>query len=67
MRREKSLLIVALDQRYIDNDEFKSLTELADHIGNLLGKLMEYLIGTNIPGKKYRTADNTKRDTSKNG
>jgi four helix bundle protein len=62
----KSLLIVALDQRYIEDDEFNRLTGLADHIGNTLGRLMKYLLETNIPGNKYRTTGNTKRATSNN-
>lgn len=63
----KSLLIVALDQRYLDDEEFRRLTGLADHTSNLLGNLMKYLVGTKIPGSKYRTEGNTKRATNNNG
>jgi len=63
----KSLLIVALDQKYIDDNEFDRLSELTDYIGNTIGRLMKYLLETNIPGNKYRTIGNTKRATSTNG
>ncbi|MCK9245016.1 MAG: four helix bundle protein [Candidatus Marinimicrobia bacterium] len=36
-------LIIALDQKYIDDDHFKELSDLATEIGKMLGGLIVYL------------------------
>lgn len=59
----KSLLFVALDQKYIDEVYLDQLIKLADHISNLIGALMNYLKDSEIPGTKYRTSGNSKRST----
>jgi len=36
-------LIVALDQKYIDDNQFKELSDLAIEIGRMIGGLIAYL------------------------
>lgn len=36
-------LIIALDQKYIDDNQFKELSDLANEIGKMLGGLVAYL------------------------
>ncbi len=50
----KSLLYVALDQNYINNDRFNELYELASEIGKMIGGLMNYLQQSSIKGRKFK-------------
>jgi four helix bundle protein len=59
----RSLLLVALDQQYIDENTFDRLFGLAEDIGKLIGGLMNYLRGSTLTGKKYRITVNAKRET----
>ena len=59
----KSLLIVALDQQYVDIDTHRRLITLADDTGKLIGGLMNYLKKTPLNGTKYKTSTNAKRET----
>ncbi len=38
-----TLLIIALDQKYIDYNQFKELSGLANEVGSMLGGLIAYL------------------------
>jgi len=45
---------VALDEGYLDQDSFGSLSEMTAEVGRLIGGLMNYLRTTSIKGTKYR-------------
>jgi four helix bundle protein len=49
-----SHVYVALDQGYINRQEFERLNELAERTLYLLGGLMKYLQQSNIKGSKYK-------------
>lgn len=49
-----SQLYVALDQEYIDKDNFKYIFSLADETGRMIGGLMNYLKKSNFRGPKYK-------------
>ncbi len=49
-------LYVALDQDYIDNKQFDSLSGLAADTANMIGGLMNYLRRSGYKGTKYRTS-----------
>jgi four helix bundle protein len=49
----KSLLYVALDNDYIENDAFKQLYSSANEIGKMIGGLINYLRGSSIKGSKF--------------
>jgi four helix bundle protein len=49
-----SHVYVALDQGYIDRQEFERLNELAERTLYLVGGLMKYLQQSNIKGAKYK-------------
>ena len=48
-------LYVALDQDYIDNKEFDSLSALASDTAKMIGGLMNYLRRSGYKGTKYKT------------
>jgi len=50
----KAQLYVALDQRYIDSDNFKRLYDLSGEVARMIGGLMNYLQSTDIKGPKFR-------------
>ncbi|MEI7899359.1 MAG: four helix bundle protein [bacterium] len=50
-----SQLYVALDQKYIDDREFKLLTALARESANLIGGLARYLRTSGLKGTKFTT------------
>jgi len=50
----RSHLYVALDQGYLTQVEFESLTALAVEIGRMIGGLVSYLRKSKIKGAKYR-------------
>ncbi len=50
----RSQLYVALDQRYIDPDRFRSLLQLATEISQLLSGLMRYLRASDLKGSRFR-------------
>jgi four helix bundle protein len=49
-----SHVYVALDQGYINRQEFERLNELAERTLYLVGGLMKYLQQSNIKGAKYK-------------
>jgi len=49
----RSLLYVALDNDYINKDEFKTLYDKAKEIGKMLGGLINYLRSSTIKGSKF--------------
>jgi four helix bundle protein len=50
----KSQLYVALDQEYIDENNFKQLYDSAAEIGRMLGGLIKYLIKSKIKGIRFK-------------
>jgi four helix bundle protein len=50
----RTQLYVALDQKYIDEETFKRLSNRATEIGRMIGKLMNYLKKAKIRGTKYK-------------
>jgi four helix bundle protein len=51
-----SHLYVALDQGYINEEEFRRLEKLARGTGRKIGGLMSYLRQSNLRGPKYKTS-----------
>jgi len=62
-----SHLYVALDQGYIDDSEFRLLTELAQEIARLIGGLVRYLRTSELKGTKFASTDAAKRATRNQG
>jgi hypothetical protein len=54
-------LYVALDQGYIDQDEFRRLESIARDGGRKIGALMSYLRQSNLKGPKFKTTKKTKQ------
>jgi four helix bundle protein len=52
----RSHFYVALDQRYITQQEFDRLTALAAEIGKMIAALMRYLRGSGTKGLKYKVS-----------
>ena len=50
----KSHLYVALDARFISDDQFKTTYDLAEQTGRLLGGFIRYLESSSNPGRKFR-------------
>ena len=48
-------LYVALDQNYINDEQFQAVSGLATDAGNMIGGLMNYLRRSNYRGTKYKT------------
>jgi len=48
-----SHLFVALDQGYINQQEFAHINRLAEETANLIGGLMKYIAKSSIRGAKY--------------
>lgn len=57
-----SHLYVALDQGYINHDEFRSLEKAARDTGRKIGGLMSYLRQSDLRGPKYKAS--TRRERS---
>jgi hypothetical protein len=51
-----SHLYVALDQGYINEEEFRRLEKVARDTGRKIGGLMSYLRQSNLRGPKYKTS-----------
>jgi four helix bundle protein len=51
----RSQLYVAVDQRYVDEEDFEELSELAAETGRMIGGLMNYLRGSGYKGTKYKS------------
>ncbi len=51
----RSQLYVALDQEYINAEQFESLSELASDAANMIGGLMNYLRRSGYKGTKYKS------------
>ncbi len=50
----RAQLYIAVDQGYISQDLFESLSNDADEIGRLISGLMKYLSKSELKGSKYR-------------
>ncbi|HLN86304.1 MAG TPA: four helix bundle protein [Candidatus Limnocylindrales bacterium] len=48
-----SHLYVALDQGYVNREEFTQISRLAEETANLIGGLMKYIQRSSIKGVKY--------------
>jgi len=51
----RSQLYVALDQNYLDQDEFNILSSTATEISRMISGLMAYLRGSGMSGTKFKT------------
>lgn len=49
----RAQLYIAVDQEYISQDLFESLSNDADEIGRLISGLMKYLSKSELKGSKY--------------
>ena len=56
-------LYVAVDQAYIDREEFLQLKALATETGRMTGGLMKYLRTSNYKGTKFKRSSNSKLQT----
>jgi len=50
----RSQLYVALDQSYISENQFESLSKSVTEVSQLISGLMKYLRQSNLRGSKYR-------------
>lgn len=50
----RSQLYRALDNEYIDNDEFQYAYDLADEVGKLIRGLINHLKNSDLKGDKYK-------------
>lgn len=50
----RAQLYVALDQKYIDEEEFRALTNSATEISRMISGLMKYLKQSGMQGRKFR-------------
>jgi four helix bundle protein len=50
----RAQLYVALDQEYIDEEEFRALTNSATEISRMISGLMKYLKQSGMQGRKFR-------------
>ena len=57
-----SHLYVALDQGYINHDEFRRLEKIARDTGRKIGGLMSYIRQSDLRGSKYKIS--TRRETN---
>ena len=53
----KSLLIVAVDQKYIDQETYNRIFALADETSRLITGLMDYLKTSSFKGTKFNATD----------
>ena len=53
----RSQLYIALDQRYLSDDEFEMLCGGVKEISQMISGLMSYLRGSGIRGTKFKKAD----------
>ena len=51
----RSQLYVALDQGYVNEDDFRELSLLAEETARIIGGLMKYLSSSDYSGTKYKT------------
>lgn len=49
----RSQLYVALDQKYINDDEFAKIYSKADENGRIIGGMMKYLRQSDMRGRKF--------------
>jgi four helix bundle protein len=49
----RSQLYVALDQKYLSEEQFQSISEETTHISQLIAGFMRYLRQSNLRGSKY--------------
>ncbi len=61
-----SHLYVALDQGYIDHEEFGRLEKLARDTGQKIGGLMSYLRHSDLRGPKYKKSAGRERNGKRN-
>ncbi|HUI25212.1 MAG TPA: four helix bundle protein [Candidatus Kryptonia bacterium] len=50
----KAQLYVALDQRYLTQEEFQGLSEQTSEVGRLIGGPIRYLQRSELRGRKYK-------------
>jgi four helix bundle protein len=50
----RSQLVIAFDQNYIDQNEFREINHLAMRVGGMLGALINYLKSTKVKGSKFK-------------
>ncbi len=50
----RSQLYIAMDQKYISQNEFDQLNDSVKEIGRMISGLINYLKGSNIKGVKYK-------------
>jgi four helix bundle protein len=50
----RAQLYVALDQGYISQESFDTLSKIATEVSQLISGLMQYLKASNLRGNKYR-------------
>ncbi len=55
----RSQLYVALDQKYVESDDFHELSGLATETGRMVGGLMNYLRQSGHKGSKFKPRDLT--------
>jgi four helix bundle protein len=60
-----SHLYVALDQAYINHEEFRRLEKVARDTGRKIGGLMSYLRQSDLRGPKYKTSSNKRKSNGK--
>jgi four helix bundle protein len=53
----RSQLYVALDQRYLSEDEFGTLSGTVKEISQMISGLMSYLRSSGIKGTKFKKID----------
>lgn len=51
----RSQLYVALDQNYLNDEDFRGLSTLAGETGRMVGGLIKYLSTSKYAGTKYKT------------
>jgi four helix bundle protein len=49
----RSQLYVALDQKYLSEEQFQSISEQTTHVSQLIAGFMRYLRQSNLRGSKY--------------
>ncbi len=53
----RSQLYIALDQRYVEQDLFETLSFLATEVSRMISGLMSYLRQSGIKGTKFKKPD----------
>ncbi len=51
----RAALYIALDARFIDEEQFETIRKMTDDTGRLIGGFMRYLSTSSYRGRKYRS------------